>query len=85
MILLVQLAHDPVYIMIIYKRVKFHTFIDTAVLIKFPADGMSDLKIVVIIMSGIKSFVKFIVCNAVEHLLAILDITAVIPMDHLAH
>ena len=46
---------------------------------------MRNLEIIVIIMSRIKSLVKFIVCNAVEHLLAVLDITAVIPMDHLAH
>lgn len=85
MLFLVQLAHDPVYIMIIYKRVKFHTFVDAAVFIKFSPDSMCNFKIIVIIVSGIKTFMELIVGNAVEHLLSVLDIAAVVSMDHFSH
>ena len=81
----VQLAHDPVYIMVIYKRIQLHSSVNTTILIKFSSNGMCDFKIIMIIVSGIQTFVKFIVCNAMKHAVTILNITAVVSVNHFTH
>ena len=79
----VQLRGDPVHVMVIHEGIQLHSLIDTAVSVKFPADGMGDLEIVVIIVSGIQPLMQFIVGYGIQHLR--LHITAVIAVDHLAH
>ena len=44
---------------------------------------MRNFKIVVVVMAGIQPLVQLVICDAVQLITA--DITAVVPMDHLAH
>ncbi len=65
------------------QRNKGSSFINTAILIEFPPDRMSDLKIIVIVMTGIETLVQFIVRHGMKDL--IVGPAGIIPMDHFAH
>ena len=73
-----QLGIDSFYIMIVYEVVKIEI---SHILEIF--HGMSDLKIVVVIMSAVKSFVKRVVCNTVKSLS--IYPAAVITMNNFTH
>ena len=47
----IELGSDPVHIMIVHKRIKPKSFVDSSVFIKLSPDRMSDLKIIVVVMS----------------------------------
>ena len=81
----VYLTDDSVYIVVIHKRIQFHPLINAPVFVKFPPDGVGNFKVIVVIVSGIKALVQFIIGNTVEHTLSVPDITAVISVNHLAH
>ena len=51
MLLVPNLADNPVHIMIVYKGIKLHSPINPTILIKFPANGMSNFKIIVVIVA----------------------------------
>ena len=69
--------------MVVYKGIQLQSFVNASVSIKFPANGMRYLKIIVIIMTGIKALMKLIIGYAVQFICTY--ITAVIPMDHFTH
>ena len=79
----IELGCDPVHIMIVHKGIKPKSFVYSAVFIKFSPDSMSDLKIIVVVMTGIKPLVKLIICHGIQHFR--FYIAAVISVDHLAH
>ena len=83
--LILKLRRNPVHIMIVHKAVQLHSTVNSAIFIKLPPDRVGNLKVIVIVVPRIQTFVQFIVGDTVKHLLSILDITAVISMDHFSH
>ena len=85
MLLHIDLTVNAVHIVIVNKGIQLHPPVDTAVLLKFPSYGMGDLKVIVVIVSGIDALVKFIIRNTVQHFLSVLDVSAVVSVDDLPH
>ena len=79
MLLYVHLGRDPLHIMVVHKRVQAAAAADVI----DPADRMRDLKIIVIIVSGIQALVQLIIGHRMQGL--IIGPSAVIPVDHFAH
>ena len=79
----VQLGSNPVNIMVIHKGIKPQASIDAAVGIELPADRMGNLKIIVVIMAGIQTFVQLIIRHTVQFIRS--DIAAVVSVNNLAH
>ena len=79
----VQLAGQTVHIVVIREGIQCSSFVNTAVLVKFPADRVSDLKIVVIVVAGIETFVQFVIRHGMEHI--IVCPAGIIAVNHFAH
>ena len=80
---LLQLGGDAVHVVVIYKGVEPHPPVDAAVLVEFPADGVGDLEVVVVVVAGVQPLVQFVVGDAVQLVAA--DVPAVVPVDDLPH
>ena len=71
--------------MIVHKAVELHPPVNSAVLVELSSDGMCNLKIIIVIVPGIKTFMQLIICHAVQEPFPVLNIAAVVPVNHLAH
>ena len=83
MCLLIQLCINTFYVMIVYKVIKFQTLRTVAAHFIETLYGMSYFKIIVVVMTGIQSFVQMIVGNRVKS--PFIDPAGIITMDHFAH
>ena len=71
--------------MIVNEAVQFLSFVNAAVFVKFAADRMCNFEVVMIVMSRIKSFVKLVVCDTVQQMLAVSDVARIVTVDDFAH
>ena len=84
MLLIRQYAGNSRYIVVIHKRKKMFSFVQSPVFRpELPHQRMIDLKHIHAVKAGMKSLITFIVCSGMQH--PVVHHLVIIPMEHLAH
>ncbi len=78
-----QGGSKPVDVVVVHKVVKAERTVDTAVPARLPVERIGNLKVVFVVVGGVKPFAAFVVGDRIER--TGVRPAVVIPMDDLAH
>ncbi len=81
--LIAKFRINPLHVMVIHEIVKLQPVRPVAAHSIKALDRMGDLKIIMVVVAGIKGFMQMVIGNGMQS--ALVDPSGIIPMDHFPH
>ena len=79
--LIPEFGHDAFHVMVVHKAVEMHIPADAH--FHLPAHGVSDLKVIVVVVPAVQSLMEMVISHGMECL--IIDPPMILTVDHLTH